>query len=60
VISAADLERFRRLEAQRDRDFEVVKRMQAAFEGVPFEEIEREAAKALAEVRAEMRRTARP
>jgi prevent-host-death family protein len=55
VISAADLERFRRLEEERDRDFAVVERMRAAFEGVPFEEIEREAAKALAEVRAEMR-----
>jgi prevent-host-death family protein len=55
VISAADLERFRRLEEQRKRDFEVVKRMQEAFAGVPFEEIEREAAKALAEVRAEIR-----
>ena len=29
--------------------------MQGAFDGVPFEEIEREAANALAEVRAEMR-----
>lgn len=54
IISAADLERFNRLEAERERDFAVVDRMRAAFDGVPFEEIEREAAKALAEVRAEM------
>jgi len=56
IISAADLNRFTRLEAERARDFAVVERMQAAFDGVPFEEIEREAAKALAEVRAEMRK----
>lgn len=55
VISVADLERFRRLEAQRDRDFAVLDRMADAFKDVPFEEIEREAAKALTEVRAEMR-----
>src|SRR5882672_4875571 len=55
IISAADLDRFTRLEAERARDFAVVERMQSAFDGVPFEEIEREAARALAEVRAEMR-----
>jgi hypothetical protein len=38
-----------------DSDWDVIDRMREAFEGVPFEEIEREAAKALAEVRAEMR-----
>ena len=55
VISAADLERFRRLEKARARDFEVLDQMADAFKDVPFEEIEHEAAKALAEVRAEMR-----
>ena len=55
VISVADLERFRRLEAQRNRDFAIVQEVREAFKDVPFEEIEREAAKALAEVRAEMR-----
>jgi len=56
IISAADLERLIRLEAERDRDFAVVDLMRAAFEDVPFEEIEREAAKAIAEVRADKRR----
>ena len=37
---------------ERNRDFEVLDRMADAFKDVPFEEIEREAAKALAEVRA--------
>ena len=55
LISAADLERFRRLEAQHDREVEVLDRMADAFRDVPFDEIEREATKALAEVRAEMR-----
>ena len=56
VISTADLQRLRRLDAERERDFAVVERMRAAFKDVPFEEIEREAAKALAEVRDEMRK----
>lgn len=46
---------------QRDRehDFAVIDRMAAAFADVPFDEIEAEAAKALAEVRAEMAAEAR-
>jgi prevent-host-death family protein len=55
VVSPADLRRLARLDARRERAFDVIRRMEAAFEGVPYEEIEREAAKALAEVRAEMR-----
>jgi hypothetical protein len=55
VIPVADLHSLRRLDEQRERDFVLIRRMEAAFEDVPFEEIEREAAKALAEVRAEMR-----
>jgi prevent-host-death family protein len=55
IISAADLARLKRLDQQDERDSALIERMEAAFEGVPFEEIEREAAKALAEVRAEMR-----
>jgi hypothetical protein len=48
------LERLARLDAQREERFAVVDRMRAAFADVPTEEIEREAAKAVAEVRAEM------
>jgi prevent-host-death family protein len=55
IISAADLQRLNRLEAERDRDFAIVAEVRKVFEDVPFEELEREAAKALAEVRAEMR-----
>src|SRR5215212_359889 len=55
IISAADLARLRRFEEERERDFAVIDELQEAFKDVPFEEIEREAAKALAEVRAEMR-----
>jgi prevent-host-death family protein len=55
VISVADLQFLKRLEEQRERDFAVIDEVQEAFKDVPFEEIEREAAKALAEVRAEMR-----
>jgi prevent-host-death family protein len=55
IVSAEDLERLRRLDDQLARDFAVLEELQAAFAGVPAEEIERETAKALAEVRAEMR-----
>lgn len=54
IISRAELARFRHLISERKRDFAVVEEMRRAFDGVPSEEIEREAAKALAEVRAEM------
>jgi prevent-host-death family protein len=52
VISVADLARYKNLEAQLVREFEVLNRMADAFNAVPFEEIERETAKALANVRA--------
>jgi hypothetical protein len=53
IISARDLERFNRWEAQRGRDFAVIDEAREAFKDVPPEEIEREVAKAIAEVRAE-------
>jgi prevent-host-death family protein len=55
IISARDLERFRRLEEQRERDLRVLDDSQAAFKGVPPEEIELQVAKAIAEVRADSR-----
>lgn len=54
LVSLADLERLARFEKQREQRFAVIDRMRAAFADVPTEEIEREAAKAVAEVRAEM------
>jgi prevent-host-death family protein len=55
VISAQDLERLNQLEAQREERFRVLDRMREAFKDVPPEEIEREVAQAIAEVRAERR-----
>lgn len=57
VISARDLERFSIYEAQRERDFSVLFEIGEKFKDVPLEELEREVAKAVAEVRAENRRT---
>jgi prevent-host-death family protein len=54
LISAEDLRRFEHFERERERRFEALDRSWAAFEGVPFDEIEAEVAKAVAEVRAEL------
>ena|SRR6266540_3393882 len=58
IISPQDLERFNRLEAQRAERFKVLDEIGAAFKDVPPEELEREVAKAVAEVREESRRQA--
>lgn len=55
LVSARDLDWLERLERERAEQFKVIDRIQAAFADVPGEEIEREIAKALAEVREEMR-----
>lgn len=55
IISAKDLERFNQLEKERAKDFAILDEMREAFKDVSPEEIEREAAKALAEVREEAR-----
>lgn len=55
IISAQDLERLERLEEERERDFSVLDEMRAAFKDIPPEEIDREVAKAIAEVRQEQR-----
>jgi prevent-host-death family protein len=55
LVSAEDLERLRRYDAERAERFQVIDRMRDAFKDVPDEELEREIAKAIAEVRAEMR-----
>jgi prevent-host-death family protein len=53
IISVKDLERLRKWEERRRRRFEALHQSQAAFEDLPDEEVERELAKAIAEVRAE-------
>lgn len=55
IVSARDLERVEAYERRREADFAVLDRIGEAFADVPAEEIEREAAKAITEVRAEMR-----
>lgn len=55
VISVEDLERLNKLDAQRQDAFFILGEMREAFKDVPPEEIEREVAKALAEVRKEAR-----
>src|SRR5438067_630054 len=53
LISARELERLNRLDAERDRDFAVLDEIGEALRGAPEEELEREAAKAIAQVRVE-------
>ena len=55
LVSAEDLERLRRYDAERAADFAVIDRMRAAFQDVPDEELEREIARANAAARAELR-----
>lgn len=54
LVSAEDLERLRRFDAERAERVQVIDRMRDAFRDVPDEELEREVARAIAEVRAEM------
>ena len=56
LVSLEDLERLQRYEEQRAKDFAILDEMGTAFKDVPPEDLEREVAKALAEVRAEHRR----
>jgi prevent-host-death family protein len=55
LVSTDDLERLDRLDREREARFAILDEFRAAFKDVPPEEIEREAERALAEVRAEMR-----
>jgi hypothetical protein len=56
VVSSEDLRRLDQLDADRAERFKIIDEMRAAFKNVPFEELEREAERALAQVRNEMRR----
>lgn len=51
IVSAADLQRLTRYEHEREERFKVIDRMREAFKDVPAEEIEREADRAVAELR---------
>lgn len=56
IISPRDMERFKRLEADREKDFEVFDEFSRQLAAIPDEEFERELAKALKEVREDMDR----
>lgn len=55
IISMDDLERFARLEREREERFAVIDRLREAFADVPAEEIEREAERSVAEARERLR-----
>jgi prevent-host-death family protein len=55
IVSAEDLRRLDRLDHERAERFKVLEEFGEAFKDVPAEELEREVARALAEVRAERR-----
>jgi prevent-host-death family protein len=55
IVSAEDLRQLARLDEQRAERRRVVAAMREPFRGVPAEEIEQETAKAVADVREEMR-----
>jgi prevent-host-death family protein len=55
IVSIEDLRRLDRLDRERAEHFKVLEEFGEAFKDVPVEELEREVARALAEVRAERR-----
>jgi prevent-host-death family protein len=55
IVSAEDLRRLDQLDRERAERFNVLEEFGEAFKDVPVEELEREVARALAEVRAERR-----
>ncbi len=56
IVSAEDLAWLQELDARRDELFRAIDETQAAFAGVPEEELEQEIRKAIANARAENRR----
>ncbi len=58
IVSAEDLRRLDRLDRERAERFMVLEKFAEAFRDVPAEELERETARAIAEVRAEQRQKA--
>lgn len=55
VISAEELERFTKLEEQRERNFAILDEIGEKFKDIPAQEIEHEVNKVLVQVRAENR-----
>ncbi len=55
IVSAHDLQRLDQLDRERAERFKILHEIGEAFKDVPFEELERETARALAEVRAKRR-----
>lgn len=55
IVSPNDLEHLRRLDEERAEFSQLLEELRAPFRDIPAEEVEREIAKALAEVRREMR-----
>ena len=53
IVSADDIERLAQLDAERERDFEILERFGRAFRDQTAEQIEEAVAQAVAEVRAE-------
>ncbi len=60
VVSPDDLARLERAEAEQEARLKVLARMREPFKDVPAEEIEREVARAISEVRRENRQEASP
>ncbi|MFN0071984.1 MAG: type II toxin-antitoxin system prevent-host-death family antitoxin [Chloroflexota bacterium] len=57
IVSAQDLDRLNQMDAERQKDLAILDASQATFADVPGEQVEREISRAVAEVRAENRRT---
>jgi len=53
IVSADDLDRLNRLDAERDERRRLLERLREPFKGIPSEQIERDVADLIAEVRAE-------
>jgi prevent-host-death family protein len=59
IVSTSDLERLRRFEEEREKDFAILDEIGEAFKDVPAAELERQVARALASARRQMRREAK-
>ena len=57
IVSAADLEQLARYEQARAERFKIIDELREAFKDVPDEEIEREADRAVAEIRGKIAAT---
>ena len=60
IISADDLDQFQQWKAQRSERFKILDEIGAAFKDLPDEDVEREVARAIKEMRAENRQASGP